>query len=321
MATMIVTGGAGFIGSNAVNYFHRLGHKIVVVDKLTYAADLSRLPVGTEVYQEDIVNLDWKNVIDTFKPQWILNFAAESHVDRSIDATVGDVFVKSNVLGVQKIIQGIRAAQFRADLIQISTDEVLGDFETDLETRGYCELDRLKPNNLYAATKASAELIIQSMYNTYKDFRYVIARATNNYGPSQDLEKFIPTAVSAILRGKKIPIYGKGANIREWLWVEDFVQGLEAIMLMPKHLQLDWYQHIFHFGSGVKLSNLTLARKIIEVMGKGQIEFVPDRPGHDRQYALYCGRAKGVLKWTPTQDLHNGLRIVVEDIRRRIASQ
>jgi len=319
MATLIVTGGAGFIGSNAVNYFYRLGHKIVVIDKLTYTADLTRLPADVEVYKEDIAELDWKNVIDTHKPQWLLNFATES-VSKDIASRVGDALVKSNIIGVQKIIQGIRAAQFRADFIQISTDEVLGDFETELETKGYCELDRLKPNNFYAATKASAELILQAMYNMYRDFRYVIVRVTNTYGPNQDLDKFIPTAISAVLAGRKIPIYGKGANIREWLWVEDFVKGIEAVMLMPKHLQIDWYQHIFHFGSGVRLSNLTLARKIVEVMGKGDIEFVPDKPGHDRQYALYCGRAKGVLKWTPTQDLYNGLKIVVEDVKKRLMS-
>lgn len=318
MATLIVTGGAGFIGSNAVDFFFRRGNRVVVVDKLTYAADVARLPPGIEVYKEDIVDLDWKGVIDRHKPQAVINFAAESHVDRSIQDTAGPVFINSNILGVYKIIQGLRAAQHRADFIQVSTDEVLGDFDLELETKGYCELDRLKPNNLYAATKASAELLIQSLYNTHKDFRYVIVRATNNYGPNQDLEKFIPTVVSSILRGKKVPIYGKGANIREWIWVEDFVRGIDAVLNMPKALQLDWYQHIFHFGSGARFSNLELARKIIDVMGVGQVEFVSDRPGHDRQYALYCGRAKGVLKWKPQQDLRTGLLVVIEDIRKRL---
>jgi dTDP-glucose 4,6-dehydratase len=159
MATLIITGGAGFIGSNAVNFFFQRGHRVVVVDKLTYAADVSRLPPETEVYKEDILDLDWKGVIDEHKPQAVLNFAAESHVDRSIQDTAGPVFVNSNILGVYKIVQGLRAAQHRADFIQVSTDEVLGDFDLDPETRGYCELDRLKPGNLWPCNRPVGALL------------------------------------------------------------------------------------------------------------------------------------------------------------------
>lgn len=318
MATFIITGGAGFIGSNAANYFYTAGHKVIVVDKLTYAADKSRIHPDIALLEKDIVDLDWAATIDERQPKAILHFAAESHVDKSIVAGAGPEFLRSNVLGVYQIIQGIRAAQHKTDLIHISTDEVLGDFPVDIETMGYTELERLKPNNLYAATKASAECILQAMQRTHRDFDYVICRATNNYGPNQDLEKFIPTVISSILRGKKVPIYAKGENIREWLWVGDFIRGIDAVVSMPSHVRRDWYNTIFHFGSGIRVSNLALARTIINIMGRGQVEFVTDRPGHDQQYALYCNRAKNVLKWRATQNLEEGLKIVIADIKKRL---
>lgn len=319
MATFIITGGAGFIGSNAVDYFYKIGHEVVVVDKLTYAADKSRINADIKIIEQDIVTLDWAKLIDELRPKAIIHFAAESHVDRSILSNAGPAFIHSNILGVYQIIQGIRYAHHKTDLIHISTDEVLGDFPVDIDTMGFTELEKLQPNNLYAATKASAECIIRAMQRTHKDFKFVICRATNNYGPNQDLEKFIPTVISNIIAGRKVPIYGKGENIREWLWVGDFVKGIEAVINMPDHFQRDWYNGIFHFGSGVRLSNLALAKQIIAIMGRGQIEFVSDRPGHDQQYALFCNRAKNILKWRPLQKLEDGLKIVVDDIKKRLA--
>lgn len=318
MATFIITGGAGFIGSNAAEQFYRAGHKVIVVDKLTYAADKSRIHPDIALIEKDIAALDWQAAIDEYQPKAVINFAAASHVDKSILAGAGAEFIHSNVFGVYQIVQGIRTAKHKADLIQISTDEVLGDFPLDVETMGFTELEKLNPHNLYSATKASAECILQALWHTHRDFQYVICRATNNYGPNQDLEKFIPTVISHIIQGKKVPIYAKGENIREWLWVMDFVSGIEAVVSLPSHLRADWYNSIFHFGSGVRVSNLALARTIISIMGRGQVEFVTDRPGHDQQYALYCNRAKNVLKWKATQKLEEGLKIVIADIKKRL---
>jgi dTDP-glucose 4,6-dehydratase len=318
MATFIITGGAGFIGSHAVHHFYTSGHKVIVVDKLTYAADKNRIHPEVLLIEKDIVDLDWAATIDEHNPKAVINFAAESHVDKSLVAGAGLQFIQSNVLGVYQIVQGIQRAKHKADLIHISTDEVLGDFPLDMETLGFTELERLRPNNLYAATKASAECIIQAMQHTHRDFNYVICRATNNFGPNQDLEKFIPTVISSILQGKNVPIYAQGENIREWLWVGDFIRGIDAAVNMPNHVRIDWFNTIFHFGSGIRISNLALARMIIRLMGRGQIEFVADRPGHDQQYALYCNRAKNILKWKLEQKLEEGLKIVIEDIKKRL---
>jgi dTDP-glucose 4,6-dehydratase len=322
MKKVLITGAGGFIGSNALDYFVNDPEyqATTVVDKLTYAADPARItkhPV--DFYKFDISEANWDFILNQSSPDVVVNFAAESHVDQSIDANTFNDFVSSNYTGVGKIVHAIRRYKTKPILyVQVSTDEVLGHLPLDTN-RTFHEGDRLAPNNVYAATKAAAEQLLRAMCKTYGDFTYVVVRATNNYGPNQHTEKFIPRVISNLLQGKNVPLYGNGKNVREWLWVEDFVLGIRAsIDHMVKHPTK--HGEVYHFGSGVRLSNLEVVRTILGMMNKseGHIEFVPDRPGHDLMYALNSTKAHVELQWCPNKIFKHGISQVITDIRKRI---
>jgi len=323
---VLITGGAGFIGSNAVRHFYTSQdfELTSVVDKLTYAANadwVKKFPVN--FYTHDIADCSWQYVLEKEDVDVIINFAAESHVDNSIDDGSAVEFVKSNISGVCALLNGIRRHKKLTGksifFIQVSTDEVLGDLPLD-STEACTEDYPLHPNNPYSATKAAAELWIQSMYHTHGDFSYAIVRATNNYGPHQHFEKFLPTVIRSVVQDKQIPIYGDGKNIREWLWTTDFIRGIDNIITKywedPKAVNTE----IFHFGSGLRETNLDIVRKILEEMGRTEklIEYVTDRPGHDRKYALNFDKAKEVLGWAPQMSFDIGLLLVIRDIKERL---
>jgi len=309
---LLITGGFGFIGSHAVNYLSPT-NRVVIVDNLTYAADLRRVSPSIEYYQEDISKLDWHKILKAERPDVLINFAAETHVDNSI-AGIGK-FSRSNYTGVQKILEAVRKSNLNIHLIQISTDEVYGD--TGLEdSYEFVEDDRLKPSNPYSATKTSADLWLLACARTYGDFCFTIVRATNNYGPGQHTEKFIPTVIEAILKRKKIPVYGTGQNLREWLYVEDFVRGIQKVIQNKKTAQ----GQIFNFGSGKRVSNISLVKIICDNLGvfwKDYVEYVDDRPGHDLRYALNSNKARTTLDWKPVVSLNEGLEHCIRDMEER----
>jgi dTDP-glucose 4,6-dehydratase len=317
---LLITGGAGFIGSNALTYFSKIpNYEIVaVVDKLTYAADKKRVTdLGLNLYNWDINDLNWTYVFERHEPDVVINFAAESHVDNSIKNWTADSFIWSNYSGVASIVNNIRNfgehTGKRILLVQVSTDEVLGDIPVD----SAAELDEsspIAPNNVYSATKAAAEQLLWAMWHTSKDFEYMVVRATNNYGPNQHFEKLLPTIISKATNNSHIPVYGTGDNIREWLWSADFVRGIHAAIERGR------IGEVYHFGSGVRKSNLEVTRTILQLMNKNEdlIEFVRDRPGHDRKYALRCTKAREKLGWNPTQKFEDGLQIVIGDVLSRL---
>jgi len=332
MKNLIITGGAGFIGSNAVDYFVKKdGYQVTaVIDKLTYAADVRRIKNYTDMmlYKFDVAEANLEYMFEKENPDVIVHFAAESHVDNSILADTTDDFIKSNYVSVAKLVNAIRHYKMKTHrnilLVHISTDEVLGDMPMDSDEE-YDECQPLRPNNPYAATKAAAEQIIQAMHHTHKDFDYTILRATNNYGPAQHFEKFIPTVIKSLLQGKKIPIYGSGWNVREWLWTSDFINGIDKVISQYYQKPTDICGQIFHFGSGYRITNLGVVNTILTKMGLTKtgtahemIESVPDRPGHDRKYALNCQKAKSLLNWSVRMPFENGIGTVITDIEQRV---
>jgi dTDP-glucose 4,6-dehydratase len=327
MKRLIITGGAGFIGSNAVDYFVKNnGYQVTaVIDKLTYASNIKLIEnyPNLRIYKFDIAEANLGFMFEKEEPDVIVNFAAESHVDNSISTDTTDDFIKSNYIGVAKLVHAIRKYRLKTNkdifFVHISTDEVLGDIPFDSDEQ-YDEYRPLRPNNLYAATKAAAEQMIQALHHTHKDFSYTILRATNNYGPNQHFEKFIPTVIRSLLENKKIPLYGKGENIREWLWTRDFITGIDSAITKYYENSRDVNKEIFHFGSGYRITNLEVIKIILKEMGKSEdmIEFVKDRPGHDRKYALSNSKAVNLLDWVPEMPFNIGIRTVITDIEKRM---
>lgn len=328
MKRILITGGAGFIGANAVEYFTRSRdyHVVGVVDKLTYAADPARVEkYKVPLYCWDISSINreaWLSMLKKSAPEVVINFAAESHVDRSIEVYKSSNFIKSNYAGTCYLVNTLREFQknykSKVFFVQISTDEVLGDTDFD-STVEFTEDQPMNPSNLYAATKAAAELLVQSMHRTYRDFDYAIVRATNNYGPNQHFEKFLPTVIKAIFNKRKVPVYGKGENIREWLYTEDFIKGIDYLISTYYETPDKVTKEVFHFGSGVRKKNLDVVNELVKIIGiPAEVEFVPDRPGHDRRYALDYSKAQALLGWMPRMDFSSGLKIVVDDIKTRM---
>lgn len=318
---VLITGGLGFIGSNAVDFFLKNGHQVCVVDKGTYAANKISWP-GVDTYKVDIATASWSFLLNT-NPDVIVNFAASTHVDNSIlDARE---FIDSNIRGVYEIVNGIREYRKRIGkavlLVQVSSDEVYGDIDPE-SNREFHEFDPLRPNNPYSVTKASADLLITALHHTYKDFDHIICRASNNYGPRQHMEKFLPTVISSVIQNKKIPIYGTGENIREWLWVEDFCSGiLKAIERYREFPEpFDTIGKVLNFSSGVRKSNIEVVKEILHLMGTDEslISYVPDRLGHDRKYCVNARLANAMLDWKPTMKFTDGLCHVIDDIERRL---
>lgn len=300
LSKILVTGGAGFIGSEFVRQAVSRNFKIVVVDKLTYAADLKRLKEVKgkfKFYKTDICDpVKIEEIFAREKPDAAVCFAAESHVDRSIHSA--REFVKTNVLGALALLEAARKYKIKK-IIHVSTDEVYGDI-----ARGqFTEESPLKPNSPYAASKAAADLLIRSYIRTY-GLPAIIVRPSNNYGPWQYPEKLIPLAALRILKNEKIPIYGKGKNVREWLYVEDCARGIMKILEKGRIGQ------IYNLGSNCTKENLEVAKNLLKILKRGEteIEFVKDRPGHDIRYRLNSTKITRETGWLPKAAFEEGLK-------------
>ena len=304
---LLVTGGAGFIGSNyirmLVNGELKGISKIIVLDKLTYSGNKQNLidldSSSYEFVQGDICDTDL--VLKLSKQvDAIVNFAAESHVDRSIDSS--REFIQTNVLGTHTLLESARKSSVEM-FLQVSTDEVYG----SIAEGSWDEDFPLKPNSPYAASKASADLISQAYYRTYgMDVR--ITRCSNNYGPYQYPEKVIPLFITNLIQDKKVPLYGQGLNVRDWLHVTDHCRGIHLVLTKGKP------GDVFNIGGGRELSNLELTRVILEAMAASEerIEEVVDRLGHDFRYSLNIEKITNQLGYKPEVDFEEGISQTIE---------
>lgn len=268
MQKIVVTGGLGFIGSRFVNLCNKKGHSIKIIDKHTYAADLDRLDFHIGYFRKDICNITEDDVKEY---DYIVNFAAETHVDNSISN--GKPFIRSNVEGVFNLLEVARKSNIKK-FIQISTDEVYGSILEDESD----EKHPINPSSYYSATKASADMLVQSACKTY-GLPYIITRTCNNYGPGQHEEKFIPKLLKCIKENKEIPVYSPGNQVREWIHVDDNCKAIYNLMVSDK------INEIFNIGSGERYTNLEVIN-ILDKNKKAKIKMVRDRLGHDVRYAL-----------------------------------
>jgi dTDP-glucose 4,6-dehydratase len=304
---VLVTGGAGFIGSNFVemvltNSFPEIT-SVIVLDKLTYAGKLENLNSVSkysnfEFVQGDICNNEIVERL-TSKVDCIINFAAESHVDRSI-ANSRD-FILTNVLGTQVLLDA--AKKFRVKkFVQVSTDEVYG----SIDTGSWDETFPLKPNSPYSASKAAADMLVYSYFVTH-GLNVNITRSSNNFGPKQDFEKLIPNFVMKLKNDLKVSVYGDGMNIRDWLYVADHCEGI--YLTLVKGLPGE----VYNIGGGTELTNLELTHKLLEIFGKSKtsIEYVPDRLGHDRRYSINCKKLE-LLGYIPKNSFDRSLKTTVD---------
>ena len=273
---VVVTGGFGFIGSSFVNYLDSLGHDVLIVDKITYAANVDNIDAANNTIlavEKDICDVTAEDLGDY---EYLVNFAAESHVDNSIKD--GRPFVRSNVEGTFNLLELARKNSYLKKFIQISTDEVYGDMEDYGEGVLANETFPLMGSSYYSSTKASADLLVQAAGRTY-GLPYLITRTCNNFGVKQNKEKFIPTIFNCINNDIEIPIYGDGNQIREWIWVEDNVKILYKLMLENTGVE--------NIGSGDRWTNRELIQLIADISNKEiKFKFVEDRLGHDTRYGM-----------------------------------
>jgi dTDP-glucose 4,6-dehydratase len=302
MSRILVTGACGFIGSSFVRM---LGdHKVTIVDKLTYAGSMENIQgVDAQFIEGDICSIRHMNGV--FKDgnfDVVVNFAAESHVDRSIDGPT--VFAHTNFMGTQALLEMCRRFDV-GRFVQISTDEVYG----DLGVWGFpaTEESILKPSSPYSASKASADLLALSYVRTY-GLDVVVTRCSNNYGPRQHPEKFIPRMITTAKAGKPVPVYGDGKNVRDWIHVTDHCRGILAAMERGKSGE------VYNFGGFCEKENLEVVSMILELCGcpNDQVEYVKDRPGHDMRYSINFAKAIRELEWNPEIEFEDGLKETVE---------
>lgn len=307
---LLVTGGAGFIGSNFIRYWlsNHPDDTIINLDKLTYAANLNSLSdfaanPSYKLVKGDICN---RKVVSTLMQgiDFVVHFAAESHVDRSILGPA--LFIKTNVLGTQVLLAAALKAKVKR-FHHISTDEVFGSLTLDASVK-FSESTPVAPRSPYAASKAASDHLVRAFYHTY-GLPVTITNCSNNYGPFQHPEKLIPLAITNILEGKKVPVYGDGKYVRDWLYVTDHCRAIESVMLSGKIGETYCVG-----GLTGETDNLTVVKKILKSMGKTDewIQFVKDRPGHDRKYTVNWTKIKNELGWTPLHDFETWLETTID---------
>ena len=317
MKTILVTGGVGFIGSNFCKLLLKIRPtwKIINVDCVTKYCNESTINKELKnskyiFYKCDI--LDKNSIFNIFqkeKPEIVVNFAAESHVDRSIDNS--DIFFKTNVLGTLVLLEACKKYGIER-FHQVSTDEVYGDLQFDSKDM-FDEKSKLNPSSPYASSKASADLLALSFYRTF-GIPITISRCSNNYGPYQFPEKLIPSIIFHALKNEKISIYGNGKNIRDWIFVEDHCLGILKV------LEHGLPGEIYNLSSNYEIDNLSLAKKILHSLNKSEslIVFTEDRKGHDLKYSLNSSKAKSVLQWNPVTCFEKGLIATIEWYKENI---
>ena len=305
---IIVTGGAGFIGGNFCHYMVNTypEDKIICIDKLTYAGNMETLAPVMEkenfaFYKADIA--DRTAIFDIFEkehPDIVVNFAAESHVDRSI--LDPEIFLRTNILGTGVMLDASREYGIKR-YHQVSTDEVYGDLPLDRPDLFFTEETPLHTSSPYSASKASADLLVLAYVRTY-GLPCTISRCSNNYGPYHFPEKFIPLMIANVLNDKKIPVYGKGENVRDWLYVEDHCIAIDQI------IRRGTAGEIYNIGGHNERSNLEVAKTVLKELGKSEelIEYVTDRPGHDRRYAINPEKIHKELGWLPKTPFEEGIQ-------------
>jgi len=314
MKKFLITGGSGFIGSNLVKLLLKKKYFVINVDKLSYSANPYNLKEFKNEKNYKFFKFDINNrkkmlkLLQRFKPIGIFNLAAETHVDRSIDDPSD--FIDTNILGVFNLLETIRKylkkSKRRIKLIHISTDEVYGDIKLNKRSDEKFPYD---PSSPYAASKASADHLIKSFVRTYK-LPAIITNCSNNYGPNQFPEKLIPKIIYNIIKNKPLPIYGKGKNSREWIYVQDHCEALLKVFLKGK------IGEKYNIGSNENINNVNLAKKLLQIAKKNfllngkkaKIKFVKDRPGHDFIYALNSKKIYKELKWKSKTNLRDGLK-------------
>ncbi len=308
MMKLLVTGGAGFIGSNFVRYMLAKypEYHIINLDKLTYAGNLENLAglerdTRHEFVQGDICDAEVVAGILQRGIDSVVNFAAESHVDRSI--LHSQEFVRTNIVGTLNLLEACRKGKI-GRYIQISTDEVYGSLGPD---GFFTELSPIAPNSPYAASKASADLLVRSYFHTH-GFPGIITRCSNNYGPYQFPEKLIPLLISNAMAGESLPIYGDGLNIRDWIHVRDHCSAIDAVLHHGKP------GAVYNVGARQEFTNIHVVRSILKLLGKDEslIRYVEDRPGHDRRYAIDSSRIEEELGWKASTLFDAGLKETID---------
>ena len=313
MKKIIVTGGLGFIGSNLIDLLIKKNFSVINIDKISYSSNFYNLKEYNNSNKYKFIRCNigerkFKKILFKYKPICIFNLAAETHVDRSIDNP--EHFIQSNIVGVYKLLEYFKeySQKFNSRLIHISTDEVYGDI---LKGRT-SEKHPYNPSSPYAASKAASDHLVQSYVRTYK-IPAIITNCSNNYGPNQHPEKLIPKLIYNILNNKPLPIYGKGLNSREWIFVKDHCEALIKIFKKGK------IGNFYNIGSNKNLTNLEVCEHLLSVAKKNsilgtkvKINFIKDRPGHDIRYALNSNKIKKELNWKPRINFKEGIKLTFD---------
>ncbi len=303
---ILVTGGAGFIGSCFVRYILNKypDYKVINLDALTYAGNIENLDdvKSNPNYEFIHGNICDKQLVRELvhDVNFIINFAAESHVDRSI--TGPEIFIETNVSGTLNLLQAAKEAKTERYL-QVSTDEVYGSLG---KTGYFYETSPIAPNSPYSASKAGADLLVRAYFETYK-MPVLITRCSNNYGPYQYPEKLIPFFISKLLRNEKVPVYGDGLNVRDWLYVYDHCSAIDTVLHKGRTGE------VYNIGGHNEKTNMEITKLILEAMNKDEssIEYVPDRLGHDRRYAICNDKIQSELGWRPSVTFEEGIKLTI----------
>ncbi len=308
---LLVTGGAGFIGSNFIYYIQRnYDDDILCMDALTYAGNLETLEAAAKSPHYSFVRCDIADrdavfkAFEAFKPDIVVNFAAESHVDRSIENP--GIFLQTNVMGTQVLMDACREYGIKR-FHQVSTDEVYGDLPLDRPDLFFTESTPLHTSSPYSASKAAADLLVLAYHRTY-DLPVTISRCSNNYGPYQFPEKLIPLMIANCLNDKQLPVYGKGLNVRDWLYVEDHCKAIDLIIRKGK------VGEVYNIGGHNEMANIDIVKLIIKALDKSEdlIIFVTDRKGHDLRYAIDPAKIKAELGWEPETMFTDGIKLTID---------
>mgnify|MGYP002023224601 CR=1 FL=1 len=313
MKKIIVTGGLGFIGSNLIDLLIKKNFFVINIDKATYSSNFYNVKDFKNSKKYKFIRLDIKdkkikNILSKYKPSGIFNLAAETHVDRSIDNPGS--FIQSNIVAVYNLLENFKnfSKKNKCKLIHISTDEVYGDILTGRSHEKY----PYQPSSPYAASKAASDHLVSSYVRTY-NLPAIVTNCSNNFGPKQHPEKLIPKLIYNILNNKPLPIYGKGTNSREWIYVKDHCEALIKVFLKGK------IGEFYNIGSNKNLNNLEVtkkllktSKKLINLGNKVKIKFIKDRPGHDIRYALNSNKIKKELGWYPKTNFSKGIKLTLD---------
>ena len=313
MKKIIVTGGLGFIGSNLIDLLINKNYYVINIDKVSYSSNFYNVKEYKNLKNYKFIKCNLKDnklkkILLQHKPVGVFNLAAETHVDRSIDSP--ESFIQSNIVGVFNLLECFKefSKRYNSKLIHISTDEVYGDVLSGRSNEDYS----YRPSSPYAASKAASDHLVSSYVRTYK-IPAIITNCSNNYGPKQHPEKLIPKLIYNIINNKPLPIYGKGTNSREWIYVKDHCEALLKVFKRGKSGEF------YNIGSNKNLNNLQVSKKLIKVSkkliklgGKVKILFIKDRPGHDLRYALNSDKIKNKIGWFPKTTFEQGIRLTFD---------